>query len=232
LAKRVTDLVDLIFRPTGVFRRLKDHPSWVVSFAALAIVSMVLEWFSFRTALQTTVGGLPQRATPEMIQDAVAYLESRRFINLLLTPLKLWILIAMFSYVIYLVCSVSKSISLPHWKHFLAVVVWSYWILIVGEALSLVTRSVVGPFSSNSGLAFPQLLGLGMIRISSSDLGLLYALNAVNVFSVWYLLLVSLGVSILCGFSRVKGILITAFVWLFGIVLSAAIIRFTVAGVH
>jgi hypothetical protein len=162
----------------------------------------------------------------------VAYLEGRRFINLLLTPLKLWVIIAIFSYVVYLVCSVSKSISLPHWKHFLAVVVWSYWTLIIGEVLSLVTRSVLGPFSSNAGLAFTQPLGLGMIKISSSDPGLLYALNSVNVFSVWYLLLVSLGVSILSGFSRVKGILITTFVWLFGIVLSAALMRLTVAGVH
>jgi hypothetical protein len=81
-------------------------------------------------------------------------------------------------------------------------------------------------------LAFPQPLGLGMMKITSSDPGLLYALNSVNVFSLWFLLLVSLGVSILCGFSRVKGILATIFVWLSGVVLSAALIRFTVAGVH
>jgi hypothetical protein len=228
----MTNLVDLIIRPSRVFKRLKDHPSWVMSFAALAIVSVVLEWFSFGTALQTAVSGLPQRATPEMIQDAVTYLEGRRYINLALAPLKLWIVIAIFSYVIYLACSISKSISLPYWKHFFAVVVWSYWILVVGEALSLVTRSVLGPVSSNAGLAFTQPLGLGMIKVSSSDPGVLYALNSVNVFSFWYLLLVSLGVSILCGLSRVKGILITTFVWLFGIVLSAALMRLTVAGVH
>jgi hypothetical protein len=228
----MTNLVDLMIHPSRVFKRLKDHPSWVMSFAALTIVSMVLEWLSFGTALQTAVSGLPQRATPEMIQDAVAYLEGRRFVNILLTPLKLWVIIAIFSYLIYLVCSVSKPISLPRWKHFFAVVVWSYWVLIVGEALSLVTHSVVGPFSSNAGLAFTQPLGLGMIKISSSDPGLLYALNAANVFSIWYLLVVSLGVSILCGFSRVKGILATTFVWLFGTIFSAALIRFTVAGVH
>jgi hypothetical protein len=228
----MTNLVDLIVHPSRVFKRLKDHPSWVMSFVALAIVSVVLDWFSFRTALRTAVDGLPQRATPEMIRDAVAYLEGRRFINLLLSPLKLWIIIVIFSYVIYLACSVSKSISPPHWKHFLAVVVWSYWVLIVGEALSLVTRSSVGPFSSDVGLAFPQPPGLGMVKMSSSDPGLLYALNSVNVFSLWYLLLVSLGVSILSGFSRVKGILITTFVWLLGVLLSAALIRFTVAGVH
>jgi peptidoglycan/LPS O-acetylase OafA/YrhL len=138
------DLVNLIIRPSRLFKRLKDHPSWVMSFVALAIVSAVLEWFSFGTALRTAVDGLPERATPEMLQDATAYLEGRRFINLLLSPLKLWAIIAIFSYVIYLVCSVSKSVSLPHWKHFFAAVVWSYWILIVGEALSLVTHSVVG----------------------------------------------------------------------------------------
>jgi hypothetical protein len=228
----MTDLVDLIIHPSRVFKRLKDHPSWVMSFVALAIVSMLFEWFSFGAALQTAVGGLPPRATPEMIQDATAYLEGYRLINLLLSPLKLWAIIAIFSYVVYLVCSVSKSISLPHWKHFFAVVVRSYWILIVGEALSLVTRSVVGHFSPNAGLVFPQPLGLGMIKISSSDPGLLYALNAANVFSIWYLLLVSLGVSILSGFSRVKGILTATLVWLFGIVLSATLMRFTVAGVH
>jgi hypothetical protein len=228
----MTNLVDLIVHPSRIFKRLKDRPTWVMNFVSLAVVSVVVEWFSFGTALQTAVGGLPQRATAEMIQDAVAYLEGRRYIDLALAPLKLWVIIAIFSYVIYVVCSVSKSISLPHWKHFFAVVVWSYWILLIGEALSLVTRSVVGHFSPNAGLAFPQPLGLGMMKIASADPGLLYALNAVNVFSIWYLLLVSLGVSILCGFSRVKGILVTAFVWVFGIVLSAAIMRFTVAGVH
>jgi hypothetical protein len=228
----MTDLVDLIFRPARVFKRLKDHPSWVMSFVALAIVSALLEWFSFGTALRTAVDGLPQRATPEMIQDAVANLEGRRFINLLLSPLKLWAIIAIFSYVVYLVCSVSKSVSLPHWKHFFAVVVWSYWVVIVGEVLSLVARIAFGHLSQNAGLAFPEPLGLGMIKISSSDPGVLYLLNSVNVFSLWFLLLVSLGVSVLCSFSRVKGILAAVFVWLSGVVLSAAVIRFTVAGVH
>jgi len=228
----MTNLIDLLIAPSAFCRRLKDQPSWVMSFAALAVIGMALEWFSFGAALQTSVTRLPQRATPEMVQDAVLYLEGRRFINVAFVPIKLGVAIAVFSYALYLVCSVSKPVSLPGWKHFLAVVVWSNWIPMVEKALSLVMRSVIGPVYPNGGLAFSQPLGLGIMNFSSSDPGLLYALNAVNVFSVWYLFLVSLGISILCGFSRFKGILSATSVWLFGVLISSALIRLAFAGVH
>jgi hypothetical protein len=203
-----------------------------MSFAALAVVGMTLEWFSFGAALKTSLSQLPQRATPEMVQDALIYLEGRRFINVAFSPIKLGVAIAVFSCVLYLVCSVSRPVSLPGWKHFLSVVVWSNWVLMIEKALSVTTRLVIGPLNSNAGLAFSQPLGLGMIKLSSSDPALLYALNSVNVFSVWYLLLVSLGISILCGFSHLKGMLNAVSVWLFGILVSAALLRFAVAGVH
>jgi len=162
----------------------------------------------------------------------VLYLEGRGFINVALAPINLGVAIAVFSYVLYLICSVSKPVSLPGWKHFLAVVVWSNWILVMERAVSLIIRFVVGPLYPNASLALTQPLGLGMINLSSSEPGLLYALNAVNVFSVWYVLLVSLGISILCGFSRLKGLLEATSIWLLGIFLSAAIMRFAVTGVY
>jgi hypothetical protein len=203
-----------------------------MSFAALAVVGMVLDWFSFGAALETSVTRLPQRGTPEMIQDAAAYLEGRRFINVAFTPIKLGIAVAVFSYVLYLVCSVSRPVSLPGRKHFLSVVVWSNWILMIEKASSLLVRSVIGPVNSNAGLAFTQPLGLGIINFSTSDPGLLYTLNAANVFSVWYLLLVSAGISILCGFGRLKSMLTAATVWLIGVLVSAGLMRFALEGVR
>jgi hypothetical protein len=226
------DLADLLIAPSRLFKRLRDQPSWVMSFAALAVIGMALEWFSFGVALQTSVSRLPQRAAPEMVQDALVYLEGRKFINVAFSPIKLGVAIAVFSYVLYLVCSVSRPVSLPGWKHFLSVVVWSNWILMIEKALSMVIRLVFAPLHSDTGLAFGQPLGLGMMNLSSSDPGLLYALNAVNVFSVWYILLVSLGVSILCRFGRLKSMLNATSVWLFGILISATLLRFAVAGVH
>ena len=102
--------LDLFIAPSKFFRQLKDRPTWVMSFAALAIIGMVLDWFSFGAALQTSLTQLPQRATPEMVQDAVTYLEGRRFINTLLEPIKLGVASAVFAYVLYLVCSISKPV--------------------------------------------------------------------------------------------------------------------------
>ncbi|MGA9365771.1 MAG: hypothetical protein WBW16_15525 [Bacteroidota bacterium] len=232
MAQGITNLVHLFIAPSRLFARLKNQPSWVMSFAALAVVGMTLDWFSFEVALQASLSQLPQRATPEMIQDAVTYLEGRRFINVAFSPIKVGIAIAVFSYVLYLVCSVSRPVSLPGRKHFLSVVVWSSWILMIEKAVALVVRSAIGPVNSNIGLAFSQPLGLGIINVSSSDPGLLYALNAVNVFSVWYLFLVSAGISILCGFGRLKSILVVASVWLTGVVVSAGLMRFALEGVH
>lgn len=224
--------LDLFIAPSRFFSQLKDHHSWVMCFAALAVIGMGLDWLSFGAALQTSLTQLPQRATPEMLQDAGTHLEGRRFINTLFVPIKLGVAIAVFSYVLYFVCSISKPVALPGLKHFLAVVVWSNWIMMIEKAFALVVRSSIGPVNSNAGLAFGQPLGLGIVNLSSSDPGLLYALNALNVFSVWYLLLVSVGISILCGFGRLKAALRTTPVWLFGILLSAALIRLALAGVH
>lgn len=232
MAQGVTNLVDLFIAPSRLFARLKDQPSWVTSFAALASVGMAIDWFSFEVALQASLGQFPQRATPEMIQDAVMYLEGRRFTNVAFSPIKLGIAVAVFSYVLYLVCSVSRPVSLPGRKHFLSLVVWSSWILMIEKAFALVVRSAIGPVNSSAGLAFSQPLGLGMINISSSDPGLLFALNAVNVFSVWFLFLVSAGISILCGFGRLKSILVAASVWLTGVLVSAGLMRFALEGVH
>jgi hypothetical protein len=227
----MTNPFDLVIAPSRFLKRLQDYPSWELSFAALAVIGMVFDWFSFGAALETSVARLPQRATPEMVQDAMFYLEGRRFINAAVAPIKLGVAIALFSYVLYHVCSILKPVSLPRWKHFLAVVVWSNWILMVEKALSLVARSVIGPLHSNLGLAFAQPLGLGAINLSS-DLGLLYGLNSINAFSAWYLFLVSSGVSMLFGFSRVKSILTVASIWLFGLVVSIALVRLALAGVH
>jgi hypothetical protein len=223
---------DLFIAPLRFFKQLKGYPSWVMSFTALAVVGMVLEWFSFGAALQTSLTLLPQRATPEMIQDALANLEGRRFINTAFAPIKLGVSIAVFSYVLYLVCSISKPVSLPGFKHFLTVVVWSNWILMIEKALSMSVRFLFGPLHRDARLAFSQPLGLGIVNLPSLDQGLLYALNAVNVFSVWYLFLVSVGISVLCGFGRLKSAVTATVVWLFGILISAVFIRLALAGVH
>ncbi|MEK6571751.1 MAG: hypothetical protein AABZ61_10310 [Bacteroidota bacterium] len=224
--------LDVVIAPSRLFSDLRRQPSWLVTFAAITVVSMVVEWFSFRFALEGTVSRLPQRATEEMMQDAIRYLEGRRVINVALVPLKVGVPMAVFSFVIYLVCSVSKPVSLPHWRHFLAVVVWAGWTPTVGKVVALLTRFLAGAPSPASGSAIPQTLGLGMVQLTSKDPGLLYILNGLNIFSIWYILLVSLGVSILCSITRRKGIAIVASVWVFGLLVSAALLRLAVGGVQ
>ncbi len=224
--------LDVVFAPSRLFRCLRERPSWVVSFTALAMISMVIEWFTFYPGLETVLGKLPERATSEMIQDTIHHLGERRGVNVAFVPIKLGVPIAIFSFVLYLVCSVSKPVSLPDWKYFLAVTVWSSWIPVIDKGLALLTQTVAGVVNPTTGLAFTQPLGLGMVRLSSRDPALPYALNALNVFSVWYLVLLSLGISLLCGFPRMKALATVSAVWLLGLFVSAALLRFAIVGVQ
>lgn len=224
--------LDVVLAPSRLFRGLRERRSWVVSFAALAIFSMVIEWFSFYPVLETVLRKLPEQASSEMIQDAIHHLGGRRAINVALVPVKMGVPIAIFSFVLYLVCSVSKPASLPDWKYFLAVVVWSSWIPVIDKGLALLAHTVVGAVNPTTGFGFTQPLGLGMVRLSSTDPALSYSLNALNVFTVWYLVLLSIGISLLCGFPRMKALMTVSSVWLLGLFVSAVLLRFAVAGVQ
>jgi len=200
-----------VIQPRVVAAQLAAAPHWGTAFLLLAGLTMLLQALSSYAVTSATVAHLPASATPEDQRRIVAFLAEELPYRLAFLPFRLllgwwatgWLIFACVSLI-----GASKPMQIVNC---FALEVHAEAVWVIAGAATLLQGLVFPAWSTVADLAPPlnaaQCAGPGI------DERLHLLLTSINFFTLWYVLVLGVGISVLCGVRTRKAFLVAAAVW-------------------
>ena len=216
----------LIF-PSELFYRIKENPQWVSVFLFISIFSIVVSFsaipysnYLVKTTLSSNLDDTNSTQTVETIQKV-------KYLGLLFIPFMRIFKWAIFGTAIYYAAILINSKEIKY-KQIIAVLAYSETILlmmaIVNTAL-LYTKEIT---TITNTMDINTIVGLDVFLSNKYESKSLYTfLNNFNVFTIWYLISVSIGIGIMSNLSKLKSSMIVFGIWFTGLLFQVAIVALT-----
>jgi hypothetical protein len=210
----LSNLINVLATPTEVFNSLKDQPRWLLTFAVISLISMVVGWFMFPMSQHITYIILSSKLSGTQLDQAIAFSERFKYIGLLFVPVTLLIKWVIVGALIYLLCILFETPNELKYRTIFSVVVYSEMILLFMSVVNVLILYVKGIGSVQHLVDLQAVPGLDLLlKDKISNLPLFTFLNSFNVFSIWYVITLTVGISVVTGYRKLKASLIVTGVW-------------------
>jgi hypothetical protein len=208
----------ILFQPRRALEGIKTNPQWLILFILLAGVSIIVILLQHERVVQLALDHLPSSATAE---DKVAVrqsLDENLVIRCGFLPIRLIVGWAMFALTLFYACKAWSTSEVVRFGQLFSLEVAAESIMVLGRIASL----IYGGDAETPFLRVP--LGIDMISLPSQDAVVQMALNSVNVFSIWYFVILTMGISLIYGISKTKSVISVGAVWIVEILSNASIL--------
>jgi hypothetical protein len=186
--------------PLAVFSRLRELPRWFLAFTCTAGCFFLLAW----------LGGcwrnLSQGLEPSSLLSPA-----------LISPLIVGIVSLSTTALIYLLSRIvgREEARFTRFRSLYSVNIHCGLIFLLGEIVNflLIRTSLLGDYTPPLRGRFPVGLDLFLLGVDDPSLYLSMILHSTSIFLIWYLVVLSLGISTVTGLSRKKSAAIVMIVW-------------------
>lgn len=209
-ASAVPLLLRLPFRPSPATGDLKKRPRWFVPFVILSIACVILFALRYPDTVRTAIDHLPASARSEERRHAADVLNDELMLRSLFLPIRLFMGWSAFSLVLFLSCKAFRPPEGIRFTQFLALEIHAELILLLS------------PLAAMLGVPQP---GGGWLFAPPQDFLLRTLLTTINLVTLWYILVLTAGVSVLCGYGKRKAFLIVAGVWVISVSLNLGVLN-------
>ena len=208
MKESLQNVIDIIINPTAAFTRLKDEPKWFVALTVYCLVSFAVAW----TLLPYTQKLLSARTV-----DTPSYNKTVAFVWVTVFSTAYTILMALLlSAVLTLVAKIVWIKNDIRFKHicaaFFHVMLIRIMTFLVNAALLPVFRDVEEIRRTIDARVIP---GLHLFARSLENQHLSMFLSYINPIAIWYVWVLTLGIHIFAGVSKVKALCVALLIWLF-----------------
>lgn len=218
MAVTFSNLINIFATPTEVFLNLKEQPRWFVAFVFISAVSIGVARFLAPASEQIVINMFSEKIDEIQIQRSLATAKRLQYIAYAFTPVVLllrWIIVASILYYLCLLLGVADP---PRFRTVFAVVVYSEMILLLMAITNTLLLYARGIDSMRHLIDLQAIAGLDiLLKDKSASIPLFVLLNSFNFFSVWYIVTLTLGISVVTSFSKLKSAILVSGVWLLGV---------------
>jgi len=223
MLKDFINLLNVLATPTDVFASLKERPRWVVAFVVITVASIAIAWLMIPFSQQIALVALSGRLSGERLHQVLSMAGRFSYIGLAEVPFTLIIKWAVVAAILFLLCYLLEAPNELKYRKFFAVVVFSEVILLFMSVVNILILYLkgAGNVQSVADLAPVDVYaGLGfLVKANGKNLPLYSLLSNINVFAIWYIITLTVGVSVLTGYRKLKSAGIVTAVWFLGVVL-------------
>jgi hypothetical protein len=196
-------------RAEKIFINLKQKPRWLLFFFILSVISISIEVLMQPYSISSVLSYLPTSVIEQDKLSVVQTLQRGLFTRLAFLPIRMLIGWGIFGYLLYYICTFLSPQKSFRFVHLFSLEVHAESALILAKAamfLSLVTDSS----NQISRLTIPfSCMDLALV----DNYSIFTLLNSINIFTFVYIAFLALGVSTICGMSKVKAFLIVCVTW-------------------
>lgn len=217
MAVAIANIFNVFATPTEVFQDVREKPTWLIPFLFIAVVALGVAFFTVPIIKRVTYLTLSSTMQQQQLQQALAISERAAYFGIVLAPLLLlfrWLFLATVLYFVSILLGAEQT----KFKVFYAVPVYSELILALMEVVNILLLYIKGVENLQHSTDLQAIVGLDyFLPDKVSNLPLFTFLNSVNVFSIWYVATLAVGVSVITNFTKLKSAVIVTTVWLFGV---------------
>ncbi|MFW6172774.1 MAG: YIP1 family protein [Elusimicrobiota bacterium] len=210
IVNQAENIIDIVFSPSKVFNKISRNSFWLLAYIFIAIGTIFFRILHFPFIKQIFLSSWPPEAAKSLIQSA----RSLTIISAALAPLYLilkFFIIAIILWLLVLLFTLETN-----FKKIFCLVVHCGIITFLGSILTILILYMRGLDSIESWTDIQISLGIDLF-LGNIDLSLPFKtfLSNINLFSIWWIVLLMLGISIISNIPRIKSAFIAVFLWLF-----------------
>lgn len=203
--------------PSAAFLDLRERPRWVAAFLLFSLVTILTSLHTIPYAQHIAATTLAGKLDEDRIAQALELSQRMQVLGVLFAPVVLlgkWLLVGG---MLFFVCVLLDGTEVKFGPLFAAVVNAESVLILMG-IVNVALLSMKDPSAVTHPLELRATMGLDFLLADrAAHLPLTTLLAGINPFSLWHVAILSVGVSVSTGFSRVKSGSVVAFVWLLGV---------------
>ncbi len=218
MALKLSNLVNVFATPTDVFLDLKERPRWLIAFITVSTLSLLLAWFMLPFSNQIAYHMLLSKLSAQEAVRALALSERFEYVGLLFVPIVLLIKWGFLAALLYFTCILLDAPPEFKYRTVFSIVAYSEMILLFMSVVNVLVLYLKGIGAVQHITDLQAIVGLDFfMKNKRSDLPLFILLNSINIFTIWYLATLTIGVSVITGYRKLKSAFVVTGVWLLGI---------------
>lgn len=224
----VSRISGIFFEPKKVFNFLNSKPSWFFAFLLILLIGVVIAEITLPQNLllqKEIVSQSPKiSSTPEVLDKMTEITTGKRITAAISTPIVAFIWLLILTSVVYFFCNIILG-GESSYKKLLSIVTYTFFIPALGSILK--TPLILAKNSADVQTSLAILMAGDYNKIRHM------LLSALDIFSIWQLILIALGITVLYKFSSTKAF-IAAFVgWFILVILGTGlgILGMSVSGI-
>jgi hypothetical protein len=216
MAQSLAILGDIFAEPSTAFLVLKNRPRWGIAAGLICLVTIGVSIRLMPYSTQFLLSKLGTAAEQEHLRRMFDAAQRFHIVGSLFAPVPLFLKWIISSTVLYCLAILINAPEMKFRTTFAIVVHAEMILLLMGLVnLSVLTLRGVEFIQTFSDLnAIPGVLSL--VNPEMTSLPVMKFLGSLNPFSAWYLFLLTLGISIVTGFGKMKSAVLVTSVWLSG----------------
>jgi hypothetical protein len=199
----VLDLVRVLFEPTAVFERVREKPTFLAPFIALALAVVVLTILQLpysKAAMMAQMSARPG-VTPDQVQTALKFAS----VGVVVAPVFYAIILVINAFLLWVVMSLVGGEA--RFSALLSVTTYASITYVLLSAVGLIVLTLRGTSAIASPLDLQPALGLDLLAPDAKGFALAL-LRGINPFSLYGLFLTATGIAVTHRTS--KGVAYTA----------------------
>ncbi|MBN1396528.1 MAG: YIP1 family protein [Bacteroidetes bacterium] len=217
MAVALSNIINIFATPTDVFENIKKTPKWPVAFLIICAVSLICGYFMLPFIQKIMEETFTVKMSEEQAQKVASTTSRYRMFMRLLIPITFllkWLFISSFLYLGAILFDAQKN----NFKTLYAVVVYSEFILALMGIINVLLILIKGVDAVSNLTDLHTIIGLDFFLADKSQNVLLFNfLNNFNVFSVWYVVVLTIGMSVICQLKKWKSAVLVTSVWFWGV---------------
>ncbi len=206
-------LIDIFIDPVKVFKRIKTGLPWWQPFIVIAIAMSVISYFQIPLNRQLML--LNERGvSAEQLEQQIEIADKFAMIGLIVAPL----IVLLVYVIIAALCNVTANLvsGKSSFKKMLCLVSFAGIIGIIEQSLKMLILHMKGieNIASRDDL---YAVSFSLTRFIESD-GILRALlESLSIFGIWFLIIFTIGVSVVYETDRKTAVVPTIVIWVLGV---------------
>jgi hypothetical protein len=218
--RQILAFFEVLYNPRRAFQGLQGEPTWWLPYVLNGAIAVALGIIQIPFAEQLARMALPPGAPVEALDGFRQAQVMAALVPLVALPIR-WLL---FSGVLFAVV-ISMDWDWPEFRAVFALVAFSHTVLTLRDIVNAAGLSLRGVYAIRSMADMDTVPGLGWILDGMHvQPTMVAALNAIDLFTVWHIAAVGVGVSVLTNRSLQQTIWAPTLVWLIVVLLNACLV--------
>jgi len=210
----------LHFRPMPNLKRIRERPRWLVIFLVLASVNILVELLMQPYLVQSLLHHLPPSVTEQDKLVVAQSLERGSFARLAFLPIRLLIGWWSFALLLYYISSSLLSRQPLRFAHIFSLEVRAEAILLLAKGATLFRLMI-----DSSSLSSRSTVPLSCAEFFPvNDYSIFTFLNSLNFFTIAYLAILTIGISVLYAVSKAKALFFVCIAWGISILFNVSVV--------